>query len=219
MRYLSPREKKCRRSRRVRIALFILGAFVLFTLLDFPLLHLFYNDPPQHINDHDWYRLLRILGYMGTWILGGIIFMTHDRDRHRGLALIFAPLLAGAAAELLKLIIARERPVHNGIIQEGLYHFRAPFSGFSDNTNLGFPSSHAAVAFGGCLMLACFLPRARTLLLLLAIGCGITRMLPGAHFATDVVGGALLGWASVIIIRYFAAKHIPELRPRYRMPC
>jgi len=200
------------------VILFIFGAFVLLTLLDFPLMHMFYHKPLQHIEYHDWYRLLRIMGYMGTWIVIAAVFIAHDRNRHRGVALILAPLLAGALAELLKLVISRERPVLNGEIQPGLYHFRGLFAGFSDGSNLGFPSSHAAVAFGGCLMLACFVPRARSMLLALAIGCAITRMLCGAHFATDVFGGALLGWACAHMMCHFASVHVHGLAPRYRLP-
>jgi membrane-associated phospholipid phosphatase len=29
----------------------------------------------------------------------------------------------------------------------------------------------------------------------LAAGCAITRILAGAHFASDAVGGAVFGWA------------------------
>ena len=172
----------------------------------------------QHIENHDWYRLLRIMGYMGTWVLIGGVYIAHDRNRHRGLALILSALISGALAELFKLIIARERPVQNCEIVNTWYHFRGLFSGFHDASNLGFPSSHSAVAFGGCFMLISFLPRTRTLIFLLAFGCGITRLLTGAHYATDVFGGAVLGWCSAALMRHFAAPYVEGLCPRYRMP-
>lgn len=191
---------------------------MILTLLDFPLLHLFYQKDWQHVQNHDWYRLLRIMGYLGTWILVCIVYIAHDRHRHRGLAVLLSAGFAGLFAELLKLVIARERPVHDGVIQPGLYHFRGLFSGFEDGSNLGLPSSHAAVAFGGCFMLIYFLPRTRNTLFLLALGCGITRMLTGAHFATDVYLGAVLGWACSRMMCSFASVHVHELRPRYRLP-
>jgi membrane-associated phospholipid phosphatase len=218
VRYLTPRERKRRRVQRLRLSGIILIAFVVLTLLDFPLLHLFYHEPLQHIDNHDWYRLLRIMGYMGTWLLVCVVYIAHDRHRHRGLAILFSAILSGILAELLKLVIARERPVQDGIIQPGLYHFRGLFSGFQDGSNLGLPSSHAAVAFGGCLMLACFLPRARTVLFLLALGCGITRMLTGAHFATDVFVGGLIGWGCSRLLCSLASVHLPDLKPRFRLP-
>mgnify|MGYP003676154351 CR=1 FL=1 len=132
MTYLSPAEKKQRRFNRLRTAGIVLVGLIIATLLDFPLLHLFYNNPAIQIGEHDWYRALRVLGFMGTWIVVGILFGLHDRSRHRGLSIFYATISAGIIAELLKMTFARERPVHEGVIQKGFYHFRGLFSGFSD---------------------------------------------------------------------------------------
>jgi membrane-associated phospholipid phosphatase len=192
--YLSPIEKKRRRRARARTLAIILVGFIIFTLLDFPLLHIFYLGDDRAVENHDWYRFLRILGFLGTWVAVGLVFILHDRNRHRGAAVFLSALSAGAVAELAKLVFARERPVEANQIQEGFYHFRPFLSGFTDSSNLGLPSSHAAVAFGGCLMLAALIPNTRRLMLLLALGCAITRMLTGAHFATDIYLGAVIGW-------------------------
>jgi len=199
MTYRSPKEKKHRRAVRWRTLAIVIAGFIIFTLLDFPLLHLFYMGDDRAIEHHDWYRFLRILGFLGTWAAVGFVFIIHDRNRHRGAAVFLSALTAGALAELGKLLIARERPVSQGTIQDGFYHFRGLFSGFSDGSNLGLPSSHAAVAFGGCLMLAALIPNTRRFLILLALGCAITRMLTGAHFATDVYLGAIIGWLTSML--------------------
>lgn len=207
--YLSPIEKKRRRFVRLRTFAIILTGFILFTLLDFPLLHLAYLGDDRAIENHDWYRMLRVLGYLGTWAAAGIAFILHDRNRHRGAAVFLSALAAGTLAELGKLIFARERPVDGNQIQEGFYHFRPFLSSFSDGSNLGLPSSHAAVAFAGCLMLAALIPNTRRFLILLALGCGITRMLTGAHFATDVYLGAIIGWlVSICFIKLTPAQYI-----------
>lgn len=208
MTYLSPAEKKYRRFTRLRTAAIVLAGMVIFTLLDFPLLHIFYFGPVQEIDDHDWYRALRIIGFLGTWLVIGGVFVLHDRNRHRGSAIILATVSAGGLAELVKLTIARERPVDCGVIQEGLYHFRGLFTGFTNGSNLGFPSSHAAVAFAGCLTLAAFIPNTRRFVLFFAVGCGITRMLTGAHFASDIYLGAIIGWLiSKIFIKITPIQH------------
>ncbi len=192
--YRSPSERKRHRRAKFRLLALLIGGFVILTILDFPLRNLFYNAPDSGIEHHDWYRALRVLGFMGTWIIVGLIFILYDRNRHRGLAIIFATLLSGALAELGKLIIGRERPVDGGVLQDGFYHFRPFLSGFTDGSNLGLPSSHASVAFAGCVLMSSYLPNTRRLFVLLAIGCAITRMLTGAHFATDVYLGGLIGW-------------------------
>jgi membrane-associated phospholipid phosphatase len=212
MTYLSPLEKRRRRWSRFRAFLLVIAGFVVFTALDYPLLHLFYYDYDRSIERHDWYRMLRILGFVGTWAVVGTVLVLNDRNRHRGLSVFLSAVLSGILAELAKMVIARERPVEGGIIQSGWYNFRQPFSGFTDGTNLGLPSSHAAVAFGGCMMLAAILPSARRFLFLLAIGCGITRMLTGAHFATDVYLGAVIG----TLVALWFTKLTPGLSPKFR---
>ena len=91
----------------------------------------------------------------------------------------------------IKRLIGRERPgltVH-------LYSFKSLLGGFVDDSNLGLPSSHAAVAFGGAFVLMYLFPRIWPIALAGAIGCGLTRLLAGAHFLTDVYAAAGLGYA------------------------
>ena len=206
MTYRSPIEKKRRRAVRLRTLAIVLVGFVFFTILDFPLLHIFFQGQDRTVEHHDWYRFLRILGFLGTWAAIALVFILHDRNRHRGAAVFLSALTAGAIAELLKLVIARERPVDDGVIQEGFYNFRGLFSGFADASNLGLPSSHAAVAFGGLLMLAALIPNTKRFLILLAVGCAITRMLTGAHFATDVYLGAIIGWQTSLLFTKLTPK-------------
>jgi membrane-associated phospholipid phosphatase len=206
------------RARRVRVSLALITVFVVLTLLDKPLAYLFMLDPERGIDRSDLYRFLRVMGYLGTWIAIGALFILHDRNRHRGAAIIMAPLFAGLFSEGIKLSVARERPVSGTTLQEGWYHFREPFSGFINPTNLGFPSSHTAVAFAGCLILACLIPRAKRLLLILAIGCGLTRLLVGAHFSSDVFVGALIGVLFAKIMCHYASMYIDGVGDRFRSP-
>jgi membrane-associated phospholipid phosphatase len=56
------------------------------------------------------------------------------------------------------------------------------------------PSSHAVVAFGAAAMLSRLFPRARPVWWLLGWGCGLTRVLHGRHFFSDIVLAAIVGW-------------------------
>ena len=51
------------------------------------------------------------------------------------------------------------------------------------------------VAFGGAVILGRLFPRTAPVAYALAAGCALTRVLARAHFASDVVVGALAGWA------------------------
>jgi membrane-associated phospholipid phosphatase len=154
------------------------------------------------VYDHDWGRLLRVYGSLVLWApLALAVWLeararTPDLARRAGLLLLGGPLTAGAAAEVIKLVVRRERPGPH----DGGYVFRA----FGDRPfytgDIGFPSSHAMVAFAGAAVLARLFPRTAPVAYLLAVGCGLTRILAHAHFASDVVAGAIGGWAVVALL-------------------
>lgn len=156
----------------------------------------FINAPTVY--DKDLGRLLRVMGFAGTWVaLAFAVGLQHSGDEHartaarrRGWLIFWSPMLAGALAEVMKIVVRRERPALN----DGAYGFREWSERTLSGAGLAFPSSHAAVAFGGAFMLARIFPRARWVGYLLAAGCGITRVLARAHFVSDVVFAAGLGW-------------------------
>jgi undecaprenyl-diphosphatase len=109
----------------------------------------------------------------------------------RAWILLASPAIAGAAAELIKLLVRRERPD----LHAGAYFFRSFGERPLDTHDIGFPSSHVMVAFAGAAALARLYPRAGAIAFALALGCAVTRVLAQAHFASDVVAGGIAGWA------------------------
>jgi membrane-associated phospholipid phosphatase len=176
----------------LRVFLIIAAAIVVAHLLD-PLAFRYVRI--EHVNDEDWGRMLRVMGFVPLWIAGGAALVLHDGTRarqivrSRGGLVILGALLGGAAAELLKLVVRRLRPG-----ELGEYVFR-PFTERPLSTGgLGMPSSHALVAFGAAAVLSRIFPRARIVWWGLAWGCGFTRIASGAHFLSDVVAAACVGW-------------------------
>ncbi len=141
----------------------------------------------------DWYLMLRSAGYFPTWLLasaalvigGSALGVAHARGWWR---LGLSAGLAGLAAEILKLVVSRDRPS-----ADGLHHYRGLFTGFADGSNLGMPSSHAAVAFGAAFAARRLFPGTGWVLFPLAVGCGLTRLFMGDHFTSDVYVAAWLG--------------------------
>ncbi len=145
------------------------------------------------VNDKDWGRLLRSMGYLPTWGVIALGFWLQQRDHPRRAAyagaLVLGPALGGALAEGLKLSIRRLRP--NPDVFE--YAFRPFVDGPLSNRGMGMPSSHVLVAFAGAAVLAHLYPRARWLWYALAAGCAATRVLAMGHFLSDTVVAAVLG--------------------------
>jgi membrane-associated phospholipid phosphatase len=150
----------------------------------------------ERIHDQDLGRMFRVMGFLPLWLFAGAALLLHERPRlkrawrSRGGLLIAGATLGGIAAELLKLVVRRLRPG-----ELGEYVFRPyterPFS----TGGLGLPSSHALVAFGAAAILSRMFPRAWVVWWLLAWGCAFTRVAAGAHFFSDVVAAAIVGWA------------------------
>jgi membrane-associated phospholipid phosphatase len=146
------------------------------------------------VYDKDWGRLLRVMGYLPLWFALALAVWLQQADRatrraHTAL-LVLAPALGGLAAELLKLLLRRLRPDADSFG----YAFRAFSEGPLSNRGMGLPSSHALVAFAGAFALGHLFPRARWLFWLLAAGCAATRIMATAHYLSDTVVAACVGW-------------------------
>jgi membrane-associated phospholipid phosphatase len=154
-------------------------------------------------NDRDWGRLLRVIGYAPTWGIVALAFWLDGRSRDRSgrsvdaaLGIVVAVAVGGILAEVLKLVVRRDRPDATG-----QYHFR-PFADHPwSSRDFGMPSSHVVVAFAGATALSRRFPRLTPLLLALAAGCGLTRLMAQAHFLSDVVVGAFGGALAALVPR------------------
>ncbi|MCA0374744.1 MAG: phosphatase PAP2 family protein [Gemmatimonadetes bacterium] len=163
------------------------------------------------VYEKDWGRLLRSLGYLPTWGAIALAYWLQQRGTPTGGRtagfLIVTPALGGLAAEVLKLLFRRLRP-DPAVFG---YVFRPFTEQFWSNRGMGLPSSHTLVAFAGAAALAAVFPRARWVFLALAAGCGVTRVLAGAHYLSDVaVAGCLgvgVGW---LMSRWWQRTQAPE---------
>ncbi len=215
------------RSRWRHIALFAaiaLVGFAILTPLDPWLWKVLKVDDVKRLEIRDIYQVFRQVGHLSVWLILAIaswILLGHTRFRTRqwftpGLVLILSPLIAGLCSELAKRLIGRLRP---GIVDEsGAYVFKPLFSAFTDDSNLGIPSSHATVAFAGVFMLIRLYPALTPLALPLAVGCGMTRLLTGAHYCTDVWAGMCIAYATSDVVYRLLVPRTGTLSPASSSP-
>ena len=188
------------------------------------------------LEEEDLYWLLRGLGSLWPWLLIATALYMHDRTppplgpgrglgvRHdpgaRAVVVAGSALAAGLGAELLKLIIGRERPTRldetGTQFIEQIYTFKQPLGAFFGGGNLGMPSSHAATAFGGAVALALVAPTIRPLILCLAGLTGLMRIVASAHTLSDVVVGAAVGAVlAMVVYRAIYARLGPDRIPHW----
>jgi membrane-associated phospholipid phosphatase len=117
---------------------------------------------------------------------------------------VFAVLLgSGIASQVLKRI-GRARP--KLLDQGGPFQFDPLVI---KSTWASMPSGHTITIFAFAIAIGYFLPRWRFPLLFFAVLVGVSRVMIGAHYPSDVVAGACIGVASAIVLRrIFAARRI-----------
>ncbi|MCH7493218.1 phosphatase PAP2 family protein [bacterium] len=194
------------------------GLFLLALALD-PWAWTSLTDPGA--KSEEWNVFLRVLGELPIWLVLALAWRLMDRGaaRHtakvpgggllavsRAAFLFVATLLAGAASEGLKLLLRRERP--------GLHDGAHVFRSFADNlwstSGLGLPSGHTTLAFAAAFTLAALWPRAGPLFILLAAGTGLTRLLAGSHFLSDVALAATVGYGASWLARLWLGRSSPR---------
>lgn len=116
-----------------------------------------------------------------------------NRTRRFGLSLAGVCVTTAIAVFVLKRLVGRARPF-NAI--PDIHAINPP-------TDFSFPSGHAAGSFAFAVFIAIVLVRTKrpdaqalaALLVLLAVGVGLSRIALGVHYPGDVVAGAVLGSA------------------------
>jgi len=118
-------------------------------------------------------------------------YLKKDRLRLAGRDSIYALLLSGALAQIIKAVVERPRPTHAaGYVLHALKN--PSFFDLTGRFN-SFPSGHTTTAFALAMVLAKRYPRLRLPLYATAILISLSRIALGSHYPSDIVGGAILG--------------------------
>lgn len=172
----------------------------------------------------DLHALLRIFGYLPTWLLL-MLGLALDGQMRRdlgqraalGLYVLLSAALSGAAAAVLKPLVRRLEPPRTGDYPGWIF---APLGDQPwKGSDLSFPSEHASVAFGALLALARLFPGAAPLCIALACGTAYGRVQARGHHVSDVCFSLLLAlgvaWAFERAVARWPARTVrtaPEAR-------
>jgi len=101
----------------------------------------------------------------------------------------------------------RYRPSHHALLKDQLHYYQESKGHFYTGGLFGFVSSHAAnffaLAFSAGMMLRPFYPRLLKILVLIAMIVSFSRIYLGVHYLSDLLGGAIIGTATSLLIYYF----------------
>ncbi|MDR3450582.1 MAG: phosphatase PAP2 family protein [Alphaproteobacteria bacterium] len=136
------------------------------------------KDVPQH------YR--QLCGYIGV----------------RAFFLFATIAVSGLTADLIKPVLARARPIL--WLRDGVYGF-SPFT--SGSVWASMPSGHTTTVFTLACALTVLYPRGRIIWFAYALVLAASRIMVDAHYLSDVVAGAALGWATVTLLRRYGINN------------
>jgi undecaprenyl-diphosphatase len=200
----------------IAFAVFLILECILYFMLDKPIALYFSIAEITHASFIDFFRKITDLG-KSIWYLWpcGVLtilcsFLSRGKDvppHYRRLfayvgvrtLFLFATIaLSGIAADIIKPLIGRARPpvwLHDAIYGFAPLTFHAAWN--------SMPSGHTTTAFALAGSLCVFYPRLRFLWLAYALMLGASRVIVDAHYLSDVLAGALLGWITVrLFLKY-----------------
>jgi undecaprenyl-diphosphatase len=155
-------------------------------------------------------RIGDFVAIIGQGVVIGVLFAlvalagwwwNRDRLKNLGVRGLVALLMVTVVVQLLKHLIGRPRPrfAHGDEVVLG----PSIASGLDS-----FPSGHTINAFAAAAVLTRFFPKLGVTVFLVAGLVGISRILRGSHFPTDVYTGAILG----LIIGTLSALRVTHWR-------
>lgn len=163
----------------------------------------------------DLYRLVNFAEVfahgLGVAMICLVIFVLDPLNRRSLFRIAFCAYGAGLLANVLKLVVARQRPhaffqgtesATRGVWDTFLGvlpHASNQFADAGSHTIQSFPSAHTATAVAFAFALAWRYPRGKWLFAALAILAAFQRIAVGAHYLSDTLVGAAVGAAFVAI--------------------
>lgn len=147
------------------------------TRLDRDIFDAIYDTPPQREPIGTVMERMTDLGDARTMMGLSIILMAYGDDLHRDTGRLMSSAFIGTGVVIfgVKEIIRRKRPLDNRL------------------GNPAFPSGHTAYAFAAATVLSNRYPKLRIPLYISAGLIGLSRIYLGRHYASDVIGGAVVG--------------------------
>jgi len=155
---------------------------------------------------HRWHPLNDVfvwLSKIGTyglvWLVIGLVLAALWRRALPFALVVLAVAAADGIASLLKAVVGENRPTDTSAL------LTIPHSH-------SFPSGHTAVAFAAATVLTWLVPRAAPAFFALALAIGYSRIYVGVHWPLDVVGGAVIGVVTALLLLAIARRRSMQLR-------
>ena len=164
------------------------------------------------LGDSFWYFFFCVLGIVVIFVLEKtkiLIFTSFKEVKNLFFYTITCLFFTGLLTQLLKHIIGRPRPNHTTLDNSLGFDF------FTFDSNFhSFPSGHTSTIFILALVCSTIIPRLKYFFLLFALIVSFSRIVVGAHFITDIIGGIAVAILCFKFINLFFNYKLIYLKPK-----
>ena len=163
--------------------------------------------------------LMEFISFLGDdgicLIIIAVFLMIPQKTRKYGTAMLLGLAIGALFTNLwLKVVIARPRPY---VDQNSVFYQIWTVMGQHSESDKSFPSGHTTAAFASMvpLFILCR-KKVSWLALVFAVLMGISRIYLGVHYASDVLGGVIVG-SLAGILGVVVARILPHQYYEYRL--
>ena len=161
------------------------------------------------LGDSKWYFFLSLFVIVFCYILKKISYYNNQKKiigicNNFSILLFLSLIITGLLTQLLKHAVGRPRPKYtslNGGVEFNFFNLNSEFH--------SFPSGHTSTIFVVALVTILFLPKLKYFFIILAGIVASSRIIMGAHFFTDIVGGITVAYLGVKLTKLFLDKRFP----------
>ena len=154
------------------------------------------------IGNSFWFFLISFIVYFFCIFLEKLNTNTNIKRIKKGSLFFFTSLLVtGVLTQIIKHIIGRPRPNYfeeMDLIGVNFFSFESAFH--------SFPSGHTSTIFIVALFLSIITPKIKYFYYFFALIVGLSRVIVGAHYFTDVLAGIVVAFIGLKLTFYFFNK-------------